>query len=108
MIGKKYYQKLLPDEIYVIKDNTIYTEPNFKKWMVQLMKNYKLVILKRSNIKNFFFNLIMKLNILHYQITIKLQNMGSNVSDYIISVNCSYYFEYLPLHKIGLPVPNGN
>ena len=29
-----------------------------------------------------------------------------DVLDYIISVNCQYYFEYLPLHKIGLPVPN--
>lgn len=25
--------------------------------------------------------------------------------DYIISVGCQYYFEYLPLHKLGLPVP---
>ncbi|OGZ34106.1 MAG: hypothetical protein A3I88_03245 [Candidatus Portnoybacteria bacterium RIFCSPLOWO2_12_FULL_39_9] len=29
-----------------------------------------------------------------------------DVLDYIISVNgCSYYFNYLPLKKIGLPVP---
>ncbi|HOY61414.1 MAG TPA: hypothetical protein PK045_02835, partial [Candidatus Woesebacteria bacterium] len=29
-----------------------------------------------------------------------------DVLDYIISINgCSYYFDYLPLHKIGLPVP---
>lgn len=25
--------------------------------------------------------------------------------DYIISVGCHYYFKYLPLEKIGLPVP---
>lgn len=25
--------------------------------------------------------------------------------DYIISVGCQYYFEYLPLQKLGLPVP---
>lgn len=25
--------------------------------------------------------------------------------DYIISVNCHYYFEYIPLKKLGLPVP---
>jgi len=24
--------------------------------------------------------------------------------DYIISVGCYYYFHYLPLHKIGLPI----
>jgi len=29
-----------------------------------------------------------------------------DVLDYIISINgCSYYFDYLPLQKIGLPVP---
>jgi hypothetical protein len=28
-----------------------------------------------------------------------------DVLDYIISVRCSYYFEYIPLHKFGLPVP---
>lgn len=28
-----------------------------------------------------------------------------DVLDYIISVNCQYYFEYIPLKKLGLPVP---
>jgi hypothetical protein len=25
--------------------------------------------------------------------------------DYIISVNCQYYFQYIPLHKLNLPLP---
>lgn len=25
--------------------------------------------------------------------------------DYVISVGCQYYFNYLPLQKLGLPVP---
>lgn len=29
-----------------------------------------------------------------------------DVLDYIHSVNCDYYFEYIPLYKLGLPVPN--
>ncbi len=30
-----------------------------------------------------------------------------DVLDYIISIKgCSYYFNYLPLYKLGLPVPN--
>ena len=28
-----------------------------------------------------------------------------DVLDYIISVHCHYYFEYIPLTKLGLPVP---
>ena len=32
----------------------------------------------------------------------------SDTLDYIIHMNCRYYFEYLPLHEIGLPIPNEN
>ena len=28
-----------------------------------------------------------------------------DVLDYIISVGCQYYFNYIPLQKLGLPVP---
>ena len=28
-----------------------------------------------------------------------------DVLDYIISVNCQYYFGYIPLQKLGFPVP---
>ena len=28
-----------------------------------------------------------------------------DVLDYIISVGCHFYFEYIPLEKLGLPVP---
>ena len=28
-----------------------------------------------------------------------------DVLDYIISVNCKYYFDYIPLQELGLPVP---
>lgn len=31
-----------------------------------------------------------------------------DVLDYIISVRCQYYFEYIPLAKLGLPVPPDN
>lgn len=29
-----------------------------------------------------------------------------DVLDYIHSVNCDYYFEYIPLYRFGLPTPN--
>lgn len=28
-----------------------------------------------------------------------------DVLDYIISVGCQFYFEYIPLYKLGLPIP---
>lgn len=33
------------------------------------------------------------------------QEKYKDVLDYIISVGCQYYFEYIPLQKLGLPVP---
>jgi hypothetical protein len=29
-----------------------------------------------------------------------------DVLDYIHSVGCDYYFEYIPLYRLGLPVPS--
>ena len=29
----------------------------------------------------------------------------TDVLNYIHSVGCDYYFEYIPLHRLGLPVP---
>ena len=31
-----------------------------------------------------------------------------DVLDYIISVGCHFYFEYIPLTKFGLPMPEDN
>lgn len=31
-----------------------------------------------------------------------------DVLDYIISVHCHYFFEYIPLARLGLPVPPNN
>ncbi|MDR0957050.1 MAG: hypothetical protein LBM09_00520 [Candidatus Nomurabacteria bacterium] len=31
-----------------------------------------------------------------------------DVLDYIVSVSCQYYFDYIPLRKLGLPVPISN
>ena len=28
-----------------------------------------------------------------------------DVLDYVISVGCQYYFNYIPLQKLGLPIP---
>lgn len=33
------------------------------------------------------------------------QSKYKDVLDYIISVRCKYYFNYIPLKKLGLPVP---
>lgn len=36
------------------------------------------------------------------------QKEYKDVLDYIHSVKCKYYFEYIPLSKLGLPVPDEN
>lgn len=33
------------------------------------------------------------------------QECYKDTRDYIIGVGCSYYYNYIPLHELGLPVP---
>ena len=69
------------------------------------MKNYKPAILRRKQ----YQKLMAQLNI-DVEYIYLLSNWFKNpkykdVLDYIISVRCQYYFEYIPLTKLGLPVP---
>lgn len=67
------------------------------------MKNYKHVILRKNNIRNYFLKWILKSNI--YLLNDWFRDpLYKDVLDYIISVNCQYYFECIPLAKLGLPV----
>jgi hypothetical protein len=99
--------KILPDcSIFVIINNTLYIIEqktqnvggsvdeklqtcDFKK------KQYK-KLLSRANIEVEYMYLLSDwFKNPRYQ----------DVLDYIISVGCQYYFEYIPLQKLGLPVP---
>mgnify|MGYP001578008907 CR=1 FL=1 len=105
---KKYItKKLLPDDaIYVIKNNTLFViEIKFQKVSGSVDEKLQTCDFKKKQYKK----LMAPLNIAAEYIYI-LSDWFRNPAykdtlDYIISVGCQYYFQYLPLEKIGLPVP---
>lgn len=105
---RKYIsKKLLPDEaIYVIVNNTMFiVEIKFQKVEGSVDEKLQTCDFKRKQ----YAKLMAPLNIEVEYIYI-LNNWFRNpkykdVLDYIISVGCQYYFHYLPLQKLGLPIP---
>ena len=101
-------KKILPDDaIFVITNNTLFIiEVKFQKVAGSTdeklqtcdfkIKQYR-KLLSRLNVEVQYIYVLNKwFEKLEYK----------DVLDYIISINgCSYYFEYLPLKKLGLPVP---
>lgn len=107
---KKYISKrLLPDDsIFVIVNNTFFIL-EIKHQSVAGSTDEKLQTCD-FKIKQ-YRKLLSRLNVEVQFIYILNRDwfdkpIYKDVLDYIISIaGCSYYFDYLPLHKIGLPVP---
>lgn len=100
-------RKLLPDNcIYVIVNNTLFII-EVKNQNVEGSVDEKLQTcdFKRKQ----YIKLLSQLNIeVEYVYILSKwfkQAKYKDVLDYIISVNCHYYFDYIPLQKLGLPVP---
>ena len=105
---KHLSKKLLPDEaLYVIINNTLFIiEMKFQKVAGSVDEKLQTCDFKRKQ----YAKLMAPLNIEVEYIYI-LSDWFNNASykdvlDYIISVGCQYYFKYLPLQKLGLPVPS--
>jgi hypothetical protein len=100
-------KKLLPDEaIYVIINNTLFIiEVKFQKVAGSVDEKLQTCDFKRKQ----YAKLMAPLNIEVEYIYILSDWFRSpaykDVCDYIISVGCQFYFKYLPLQKLGLPVP---
>ncbi len=100
-------KKLLPDDaIYVIKENTIFII-EIKHQSVEGSVDEKLQTcdFKRKQYQKLFSELNYEVEYVYVLDNWFRDEKYRDVLDYIISVGCKYYFEYLPLHKIGLPVP---
>ncbi len=101
-------KKLLPDDsIFVIIKNTVYIiEVKFQKVAGSVDEKLQTCDFKKKQ----YQKLLAKLNIDVEYIYILNDWFKSpaykDVLDYIHSVRCQYYFEYLPLEKIGLPIPD--
>ena len=105
---KNYISKrLLPDDaIYVIKDNTVYIiEVKFQIVAGSVDEKLQTCDFKKKQYQKLFSSLNYEVEYIYILSDWFRKEEYKDVRDYITSVGCRFYFEYLPLHEIGLPVP---
>jgi len=101
-------KKLLPDEaIYVIINNTLFIiEVKFQKVAGSVDEKLQTCDFKRKQYAKLMAPLNIEVEYIYILSDWFNHPSYKDVRDYIISVGCQYYFKYLPLQKLGLPVPN--
>ena len=108
---KKYLsKKLLPDDaLYVIKENTLFIiEMKFQQVGGSVDEKLQTCDFKKKQSKKLFSELNFEVEYIYILNDWFKKKEYENTLEYIIDMGCSYYFNYLPLHKIGLPVPNND
>ncbi|MCK9497634.1 MAG: hypothetical protein PHS16_02360 [Candidatus Colwellbacteria bacterium] len=100
-------KKLLPDEaIYVIINNTLYVvEVKFQHVAGSVDEKLQTCDFKRKQYARLMAPLNIEVEYIYILNDWFRKPEYKDVLDYIISVGCQYYFEYLPLQKLGLPIP---
>jgi len=104
---KHLSKKLLPDEaLYVIINNTLFIiEMKFQKVAGSVDEKLQTCDFKRKQYAKLMAPLNIEVEYIYILSDWFKHDSYKDVLDYIISVGCQYYFKYLPLQKLGLPVP---
>ncbi len=100
-------KKLLPDEaLYVIVNNTLFIiEMKFQKVAGSVDEKLQTCDFKRKQYAKLMAPLNIEVEYIYILSDWFRKPQYKDVLDYIISVGCQFYFKYLPLQKLGLPVP---
>ncbi len=100
-------KKLLPDDsIYVIINNTLFIiECKFQQVAGSVDEKLQTCDFKKKQYQKLLSQLNIEVEYIYLLSDWFKKPEYKDVLDYIISVRCSYYFEYIPLNKLGLPVP---
>ena len=100
-------KKLLPDDsIYVIINNTLFIiECEFQQVAGSVDEKLQTCDFKKKQYKKLLSRLNIDIEYVYLLSDWFRKAEYKDVLDYIISVVCHYYFEYIPLSKFGLPVP---
>ena len=104
-------KRLLPDDaIFVIVNNTIFIlEIKFQEVAGSTDEKLQTCDFKIKQYRKLLSQLNIEVQYIYILNDWFKKPEYKDVLDYIISINgCSYYFHYLPLQKIGLPVPKNN
>lgn len=101
-------KKLLPDDsIFVIIKNTLFIiECKFQQVEGSVDEKLQTCDFKKKQYQKLLSKANIDVEYIYLLSDWFKQPKYKDVLDYIQSVNCSYYFEYIPLYKLGLPVPD--
>jgi len=99
--------QLLPDNcIYVIIKNTLFIiEVKHQETTGSVDEKLQTCDFKRKQYKKLLSRINIEVEYVYILNDWFRQPRYKDVLDYIISVDCQYYFNYIPLAKLGLPVP---
>lgn len=104
---KEYLSKrLLPDDsIYVIIKNTLYIiECKFQQVAGSVDEKLQTCDFKKKQYKKLLSRINIEVEYIYLLSDWFLKSEYKDVLDYVISVGCSYYFNYISLDRLGLPV----
>lgn len=99
--------RLLPDNgIYVIVNNTVFIiEVKTQHIAGSVDEKLQTCDFKKKQYQKLFFPLNIEVQYAYILDDWFRNPKYKDVLDYIISVGCQYYFQYIPLQRLGLPVP---
>ena len=99
--------RLLPDDsIYVLINNTLFIiECKHQEGQGSVDEKLQTCDFKKKQYQRLFAPANIDIQYIYLLNDWFRQPKYKDVLDYIISVGCQYYFEYIPLKKFGLPVP---
>jgi hypothetical protein len=100
-------KKLLPDEaVYIIHNNTLFVvEMKFQRVAGSVDEKLQTCDFKKKQYKKLMAPLNIEVEYIYILNDWFKKPEYKDTLDYVISVGCQYYFNYLPLHKLGLPIP---
>jgi hypothetical protein len=100
-------KRLLPDEaLYVIVNNTLFViELKFQEVAGSVDEKLQTCDFKKKQYKKLMAPLNIEVEYIYVLSDWFRKPEYKDVLDYVISVGCQYYFQFLPLQKLGLPVP---
>lgn len=108
---KKHLSKrLLPDDcIYVIVNNTVFIiEVKHQQVAGSVDEKLQTCDFKKKQYTRLFSELNYKVEYIYILNDWFRNEQYKDVRDYIISVGCRYFYNYVPLQELGLPVPPKN
>jgi hypothetical protein len=100
-------KQLRPDNaIYVLTNNTFFViEAKFQKTSGSVDEKLQTCDFKKKQWKKILSQMNCEVEYIYLLSNWFKKPEYKDTLDYIISVGCHYYFEYVPLIKLGLPLP---